>query len=236
MVTEIGGESAPPSTTLSAPRAAAGGKIVAARDALAALSAPRKKTEAEQKLDAILRDLKTTRGKAAQEAARRKLDRIKAKLEALKLAAGSAAATGDAKLARRVAKEIRDAARDLGRALADAGSGGGSAVATAASAGVAAAPAEAAAPGADDKSSTAVPSSPPAAGSDDLASLKADAQGVLKELKKILRKLRETGLHPGLDRKDRAAMERMLAEADRSLAGLAAAAAPSVGGTVDLVA
>src|SRR3546814_11984891 len=72
-----------------------------------------------------------------------------------------------------------------------------------------AAPSEAAAPGADDRSSTAVPSSPPAAGSDDLASLKADAQGVLKELKKILRKLRENGLHTGLDRQDRGAVERM---------------------------
>lgn len=234
MVTEIGGESAV-SASPAGSRAPVD-KAVAARDALAALSTPRKKTEAEQKLDAILRDLKTTKGKAAQEAARRNLDRIKAKLEALKLAAGSAAATGDAKLARRVAKDIRDAARELSRALADAGSGGGNAGGAVAA--VAATPTELVV--ADGKTSSATASSAasatPAAGGGDLASLKADAQGVLKELKKILRKLRETGLHPDLDKKDRAAMERMFAEADRELAGLAAVAASSPGEAVNLVA
>src|SRR3546814_2940109 len=59
MVTEIGGESAPPSTTLSAPRAAAGGKapvgkVVAARDALAVLSAPRSE-EHTSELQSLMR-------------------------------------------------------------------------------------------------------------------------------------------------------------------------------------
>ena len=209
--------------------------LTAARDALAKLSTARKKTEAEQKLDEILRDLHTQKSAAAKEAARRKLERIKAKLEALKLAAGSAAATGDARLARRVTKEIRDAARELGRALADAGSGG-AAGAAAASAGAAAAKAEASAgsdkaPGAAKLAGDQIRS---AAAGDDLATLKGEATGLVKELKKIMRKLRETALHPHLERKDRAEMEKMFAEADRELAALQAAAAPTPGMAVDL--
>lgn len=213
------------------------GPMIAARDALARLSAPRKKTEAEQRLDEILRDLHSQRSQAAKEAARRKLEQIKAKLEALKLAAGSAAATGDARLARKVAKEIRDAARELGRALAEAG-GSGSAGA-AASAGVATAKADAAAgretavPGAAKTAGEQIRS---AASGDDLAALKGEAAGVLREFKKIMRKLRVTALHPHLDRKDRIEMDRMFAEADRELAALQAAAAPSPGMTVNITA
>lgn len=208
--------------------------LTAARDALARLSVPRKKTDAERKLDEILRDLDTQKSNAAKEAARRKLERIKARLEALKLAAGSAAATGDARLARRVAKEIRDAARELGRALADAGASGSGAAA--ASAGAAAAKAEAAA-GSDQAPGAAKAAGEQIRGNaagDDLASLKGEAIGLVKELKKIMRKLRETALHPYPDRRDRAEMEKMFAEADRELAGLLAAAAPSSGMTVNL--
>lgn len=208
--------------------------LAAARDALARLSVPRKKTEAERKLDEILRDLHAQKGNAAKEAARRKLERIKARLEALKLAAGSAAATGDARLARRAAKEIRDAARDLSRALADAG--GSNAGAVAASAGVAVAKAESAA-GSDkgtDAAKAAGAQIRGAAAGDDLATLKSEATGLVKELKKIMRKLRETALHPHLERRDRAEMEKMFAEADRELAGLLAAAAPTPGMAVDL--
>lgn len=76
-----------------------------AREALESLRQPRKKTDAEQKLDEVLQNLKTSKSEAAREAARRKLEQIKTKLNALKLAAGSAAATGDARLARKVAKK-----------------------------------------------------------------------------------------------------------------------------------
>lgn len=191
--------------------------LTAARDALARLSTPRKKTGAEQKLDEILRNLQTQKSAAAREAAQRKLERVKAKLEALKLAAGSAAATGDARLARRVAKDIRDAARELGRALADAGSAGGRAVAAA---GVSA--------GSDQAPQVAKPAG------DDLATLKSEAAGLVKELRKIMRKLRVTALHRQPARKDRAEMEKMFGEADRELMALQAAAAPSPGMRVDL--
>jgi hypothetical protein len=68
----------------------------------------------------------------------------------------------------------------------------------------------------------------------DLTSLKSEAAGLLKELKKIMRKLRETAFHPDVAKKDRVEMEKMLAEAERDLAGLQAASLPSPGGAVDL--
>lgn len=215
MVAEIAGNAVPKS-------------LLAAREALAGLKAPRVKTEAEQKLDEVLRDLKSTKSKAAQEAARRKLERLKARLEALKLAAGSAAATGDAKLARKVAKEIRDAARELGRALAAAGGDAGSA-GVAASAGTASVAATETKTGEQIKT-VAAPAATPAAETpgqgNDLATLKSEAMGMLKELKKIMRKLRETGLHPNIPSRDRIEMEKMFAEAEREMAGLQAAAMP----------
>lgn len=203
--------------------------LTAARDALAKLQTPRKKTEAERKLDEILRELHTQKSNAAKEAARRKLERVKARLEALKLAAGSAAATGDARLARRVAKEIRDAARELGRALADAGGSAG--------AGAAAAKAEGSTKAGDTAAGAAKAAGEQirsAAAGDDLATLKGEAAGLAKELKKIMRKLRETALHPQLERKDRTEMEKMFAEADRELAGLLAAASPAPGMAVNI--
>jgi hypothetical protein len=203
----------------------------AARDALETLRQPRQKTDAERKLDDVLQNLKTRKSEAAREAARRKLEQIKTKLNALKLAAGSAAATGDARLARKVAKEIRDAARELGKALNEAG--GGSGVAMVAAGGMLKAE-QAAAPTEMEPKSAGAPFP-----GDDLAGLKSEAAGLLTELKKIMRKLRETAFHPDVEKgdvekKDRAGMEKMLAEAERELAGLHAAALPSAGGTIDL--
>lgn len=212
MVAEIAGNAIPKS-------------LLAAREALAGLKTPRPKTDAEQKLDEILHELKSSKGKAAEEAARRKLERLKVRLEALKLAAGSAAATGDAKLARQVAREIRDAARELGRALAAAGGSAGG-VGLAASAGNASASAAEAKAGEQVKPEASVAAAPAAAQGSDLAALKSEAMGMLKELKKIMRKLRQTGPHPGIPRKDRIEMDKMFAEAERELAGLQVAAMP----------
>lgn len=218
MVAEIAGNAVPKS-------------LLAAREALASLKAPRVKTEAEQKLDEILRDLKSTKSKAAEEAARRKLERLKARLEALKLAAGSAAATGDARLARKVAKEIRDIARELGRALAAAGGSGGGAALAASAGSVSVAATETKA--GEQINKTAPPPAAPSAAEtqgqgNDLATLKSEAMGMLKELKKIMRKLRATGLHPNIPAKDRVEMDKMFAEAEREMAGLQAAAMPGL--------
>jgi hypothetical protein len=193
-----------------------------ARDALVALRAPRQKTDAERKLDEILQNLKAEKTDAAREAARRKIAQLKARLQALKLAAGSAAATGDAKLARKVAKDIRDAARELGKALNEAGSG----TATPAIAGNTGSAADSEKAAAQQKQALAA--------SNDLAALKGEAAELAKELKKIMRKLRETALHPGLNRKDRGEMDHTVSEAERALSGLQAAAAPGTGGMVDI--
>jgi hypothetical protein len=215
MVAEIAGNAVPKS-------------LLAAREALAGLKTPRPKTDAEQKLDEILHELKSSKSKAAEEAARRKLERLKARLEALKLAAGSAAATGDAKLARKVAKEIRDAARELGRALAAAGGSAGGAGLAASAGNASAAAAEAKAGEQNRSAAPGAAIQPPVTRDtgDSLAALKSEAMGMLKELKKIMRKLRETGLHPNIPRKDRIEMDKMFAEAERELAGLQAAAMP----------
>jgi hypothetical protein len=196
-----------------------------ARDALEALRQPRKKTEAERRLDEVLQNLKTKKSEAAKEAAQRKIEQVKAKLNALKLAAGSAAATGDARLARKVAREIREAARELGKALNESGSGGAAPVAT----GNSDARAEQGAP-----ETNPVEPTKALANGNDLAGLKSEAAGLVTELKKIMRKLRETAFHPEIVKKDRAEMEKMLAEAERELSGLQAAALPSPGGAVDL--
>lgn len=225
MVAEIAAGSARQSTN------AQNRALLEARDALEALRAPRQKTEAERKLDEVLQNLKTRKSEAAREVARRKIEQIKTKLNALKLAAGSAAATGDAKLARKVAKDIRDAARELGKALNEAG-GGIAPVPTAG--GEAVAKTEQRDQAGKSASGQAGEQMKALAIGNDLASLKSDATGLLKELTKIMRKLRETAFHPGLDRKDHAEMEKMLAEAERELAGLQAAALPAAGGTVDL--
>jgi uncharacterized membrane protein YccC len=205
-----------------------------ARDALDAMRQPRKKTEAERKLDEVLQDLKSQKSDAAKEAARRKLEQIKAKLNALKLAAGSAAATGDAKMARKVAKEIRDAARELGKALSEAGGGAAPMAVTVGSA----AKAEQVRTQKDEVPKTASDQAgeqlKALASGNDLADLKNEATGLLREMKKIMRKLRETALHPDMARKDRVEMEKMLAEAERALSGLQAAALPLPGGVIDL--
>ena len=92
------------------------------------LRKPREKTEAETKLDEIITSMKRNARDGGAEAARQKLERIKAKLKMLQMAAGSAAASGDAKAARAVARQIKEAAKELSDALhAAGGSSAGSA-------------------------------------------------------------------------------------------------------------
>lgn len=265
MVATIAGTGASVPRAKDAPlsRDAAFSKDAAALDALALLSRKREKTEAEQKLDSILTDMRSSKSRAAKEAARRKLQQIKAKLEALKLAAGSAAASGNARLAAKVARDIRDAARELSKALAAAGEGGGGGgvmavpatppapapapKAEAGAAGTEVAPVEASTGAAPAEDAKADESATPEAkvdeakpgqvkisqGDDDLAALKSEAAGIAKELKKIMRKLREVAMHR-LDDRERAEMDKIVREADREIAGLDAAAMPTTGMTVNI--
>lgn len=106
---------------------AAGGNphLPAMQTALEKLRKPREKTEAETKLDEVLSAMKRSAENGGAEAARQKLERIKAKLKMLELAAGSAAASGDAKAARAVARQIQQAAKEMADALRGAGGGAG---------------------------------------------------------------------------------------------------------------
>ncbi len=108
---------------------AAGGNphLPAMQTALEKLRKPREKTEAETKLDEVLSAMKRSAENGGAEAARQKLERIKAKLKMLELAAGSAAASGDAKAARAVARQIQQAAKEMADALRGAGGGSGGA-------------------------------------------------------------------------------------------------------------
>ncbi|WP_374631870.1 hypothetical protein [Ferrovibrio sp.] len=101
--------------------------LPAMQTALEKLRKPREKTEAETKLDEVLSAMKRSAENGGAEAARQKLERIKAKLKMLELAAGSAAASGDAKAARAVARQIQQAAKEMADALRGAGGGSGGA-------------------------------------------------------------------------------------------------------------
>ncbi|WP_300299596.1 hypothetical protein [Ferrovibrio sp.] len=193
--------------------------LLAARDALTGQKTARPKTEAERKLDEILQQLQNSQGNAAREAARWKLDQAKIRLEGLKLAAGSAAAMGDARMAGRVARDIRDAARDISRALADAGGG--------VTARIVPQPLVDAAQAAAKQNKTS-------ATGNDLATLQDDAAVLLKDFRKIMRRLRLTGMNPDIQTKERAEMGRLFAAADRELVGLRAAVTPRPGRAVDL--
>ena len=70
----------------------------------AAVSA-RSKTAAGQKLDAALDSLKAGNGVAATNQAKRQMDQARVKLAGLMLAAGSAAAMGNGRMARNVADD-----------------------------------------------------------------------------------------------------------------------------------
>lgn len=93
------------------------------QQALDKLRKPREKTEAETKLDEIITSMKRHARDGGAEAARQKLERIKAKLKMLEMAAASAAASGDAKAARAVARQIKEAAKEMSDALRAAGGG-----------------------------------------------------------------------------------------------------------------
>src|SRR5690606_21353628 len=99
--------------------------LAAKRAALEKLRAPRERSEAENRLEQIPRPMKNGGQGDKLEAARRKLEQLKARVKALELAAASAAARGDARAAKAIAREIKQLARDMAGALRDAGQGGG---------------------------------------------------------------------------------------------------------------
>ncbi|WP_428249471.1 hypothetical protein [Ferrovibrio sp.] len=230
--------------------------LAAGRAALEKLRQPRERSEAETKLEEVLQAMKRASKSSRLDAARRKLEQLKARLKALEMAAASAAARGDAKAAKAIAREVKQLARDLAGALREAGQGGG----------VVAAPqvakendnkdaAEKAGTLAEGRPETAAdqagamikaalneaagdPSAQTAkeaqAERQALDSLKAEARGVMKQLKKLLEKARLALFNPLADKKEAGKAEKAFNEAEQALADLNAASLPSGGAGLDL--
>jgi hypothetical protein len=217
----------------------------------AAVSA-RSKTAAGQKLDAALDSLKAGNGVAATNQAKRQMDQARVKLAGLMLAAGSAAAMGNGRMARNVADDIRTIARDLSRTLSASGSTGSSVTppkpealtlnappVTDASKPLSAAQSAAAqiraelgfGPAGSKGAGNTGAGNIPAA---DLATLKTEAGTLMDALKKVMKKVQFAGMNPMLETRDRATMQSMFGDANRELANLKKALAPSAGAKVNL--
>ncbi len=235
--------------------------LAAGRAALEKLRQPRERSEAETKLEEVLQAMKRASKSSKLDAARRKLEQLKARLKALEMAAASAAARGDAKAAKAIAREVKQLARDLAGALREAGQGGGTV-----GGGVVAAPqvakendnkdtAEKAGTLAEGRPETAAdqagamikaalneaagdPSMQTAkeaqAERQALDSLKAEARGVMKQLKKLLEKARLALLNPLADKKEAGKADKAFNEAEQALADLNAASLLSGGAGLDL--
>lgn len=170
------------------------GLLTGAQEALTRLKA-RPKTEAEQNLAAILKNLKTAPREQAIEAARAKVASIQTRIGAMKLAAGSAAARGDTRASHSLAKEIRDLARNLRGSLDGIGRGAGDLdAATRATLDAAA------------------------------ASVKSEIAGVVETMKDVLKQARLSLLNLFAEPRDRRRAADMFRQAESALEGLRGAA------------
>jgi len=190
-----------------------------------AKAAVRPQSQAEQTLGEVLTSLKGSGSSLAASMARSKIDQTRIRLAGLQLAAGSAAAMGDGRLARGVAQDIRDAARDLNRLF----SGNG-----ASTAGVqppvpkplipgtteSEAPLTAAQSAARQIRATLGYGSAGAIADADLGALKTDAAEITGALNKVMKRLQLTGMNPLLASADRGAMQTMLGAATGELSKL----------------
>ncbi|WP_430396492.1 hypothetical protein [Ferrovibrio sp.] len=230
--------------------------LAAGKAALEKLHQPRAHTEAETKLEEVLQAMKRASKSSKLDAARRKLEQLKARLKALEMAAASAAARGDAKAAKAIANEVKQLARDLAGALREAGQGSGAIAMAqqpkdtekldpAAKTGTLA---EGRPEAAADQAAAMIKQALNAAASDAapqdakeaqaerqaLDSIKAEARGLMKQLKKLLEKARLALFNPLADKKDAAKADKAFNEAEQALAALNAASLPSGGAALDL--
>lgn len=179
-------------------------------------AAVRPKSQAEQTLDEVLTGLKGSGGTMATEMARSRLNQTRVKLAGLQLAAGSAAAMGDGRMARNVAQDIRDAARELNRLFSGSGATGGvkppipQPLAPDASKAEPQSAAQSAA--AQIKAMMGYGSTSQIADAD-LAGLKGEAAEITGALKKVMKRLMLTGQNPLVDPADRSGMQQMFGAA-----------------------
>jgi len=214
------------------------GSSTASASPQAATAPARVKTAAEQKLDAVLSSLKGSSGVSGADQARRQIGRVRVKLAGLMLAAGSAAAMGNGRMAKTVADDIRSIARDLGRTFSSAASKPVIPRALAGAAAQAEAPRSAAqsaaaqikaALGYGTGSTAAIPAG-------DLDQLKTEAGEVVDALRKVMKKVQFAGMNPLLDNRDRTAMQSMFGDANRELASLQKALKPGAGDKLNFTA
>ncbi len=263
MVNSIGGAVFPAPQSLSRDTAKDANKVLptdTAQVALAKLRQPRQPTEAENKLDQILQSLKQSAQSGKSDAARRKLEQIKARIKSLQMGAFAAGAAGDPKAAKGLARDVKQLARDLANAIRDAGQSHGAvglvvpSVANLAGGAKAQPLAEAvggtlaegrkadatAVAAALIKGAVIANAQNPAASDardgvaqkQALEDVKSEARSLIKEMKKLLVTARFALLNPTADRDERRKADFAFSEAEQALSELNAAAAPSRG--VDL--
>lgn len=206
---------------------------------IAAPKPPREKTAAEQKLDEVLANLKASTGNTATAVARRQIGQMEIRMEALKLAAGSAAAMGNGRMARGIAEDIRNAARDLTRTLGSSESSGPVPRQLEMKPAAEEKPKKAAQMVADqiramlgfgragDKGSSV--SFTGSISTEDMPGLQSEAGALAGDLKKVLKTLQQTGMNPLLSDDDRQAMNQTILEADAAVSRLKKAATPAAG-------
>lgn len=184
-------------------------------------AAVRPRSQAEQTLDEMLTSLKGSGGTLATEMARSKITQTRVKLAGLQLAAGSAAAMGDGRLARNVAQDIRDAARELNRLFSGNGTTGsviGGVKPQALTQDAAKAEPQSAAQTANAQIKAMMGYGATTQIADaDLAGLKGEAAEVTGALKKVMKRLMLTGQNPLVDPADRSAMQQMFGAASSEI-------------------
>jgi hypothetical protein len=187
------------------------------RDATAAdKAAVRPKSQAEQTLDKVLSDMKGSSGTLAVEMARSRINQTRVRLAGLQLAAGSAAAMGDGRMARSVAQDIRDAARDLNRLFSGSGASGVKPQALMQTEAPTEPQTAAQSAAAQIKAMMGYGAAAPAADAG-LDALKPEAAEVTGALKKVMKRLMLTGMNPLLEPADRGAMQQMFGAASSEI-------------------
>lgn len=185
-------------------------------------AAVRPKSQAEQTLDEMLTSLKGSGGTMATEMARSKITQTRVKLAGLQLAAGSAAAMGDGRMARSVAQDIRDAARELNRLFSSGSTAGVKPQALTQTETPTEPQSAAQSAAAQIKAMMGYGATAPLADAD-LAGLKGEVAEVAGALQKVMKRLMLTGNNPLVDPAQRGAMQQMFGSAAGEIDRLRAA-------------
>lgn len=195
-------------------------------------AAVRPKSQAEQTLDEMLSSLKGSGGTMATEMARSKITQTRVKLAGLQLAAGSAAAMGDGRMARNVAEDIRDAARELNRLFSGNKATAGVKPQALTQDAEKTEPQSAAQSAAAQIKAMMGYGGTTSVADADMAGLKGEVAEVAGALQKVMKRLMLTGNNPLVDPAQRGAMQQMFGAAAGEIDRLRAATGS--GATINL--